>query len=522
MLTDDDLCIQDETIAEETVPGSGFVDVDSVLEQFHAWLAPKHYPRTDHTMLFTGLNMTNGVAFTGRMCNPTKSLSAIQNIPNGKVSIVIAHELGHSLNASHDGDGNTCSNKSYNVMDAITENNNTKKWHYSTCSVAYFKDMLDALNNAPEHNCLTSTSAPEVDGTLLGKLFTPDQICRMSKGNHSRVCRECSQGFCVPSTTAPAASDTCLLGDTPASKESPIFKNGPPTCSGLTPADDPHVCYSNRTRRACCASCEAALTGVPGCEYGDKDIACNNLTYPYACNHKDTAEGCCGSCAPYFKPANIGCEYGDKDPGCKNLTFPYTCNIGNNSKICCESCAPFYNASNTGCEFGDKDPGCSSQPYPYTCNRNAHLCCGSCAPFLNSSNAGCEFGDKNPDCSSLTYPFACSTGDNANICCGSCAPFYNAANKGLYPQCKMSGEVVKGCEYGDKTKDCETLTYPRTCYSAQNANACCGTCAQYHDPTRVGCEYGDKSSGCSKTLAVPDSPFCQANNNICCLSCAAD
>nr|KAG5710153.1 hypothetical protein BaRGS_006672 [Batillaria attramentaria] len=286
--------IEDETIAEETVPGSGFVDVDSVLEQFHAWLAPKHYPRTDHTMLFTGLNMTNGtdgadpekdpigVAFIGRMCNPTKSLSAIQNIPNAKVSIVIAHELGHSLNASHDGDGNTCSNKSYNVMDAITENNNTKKWHFSTCSVAYFKDMLDALNKE-------------------------------------------------------------LI-----------------------------ALYKEKKRKNI------------GCEYGDKDIACNNLTYPYACNHKDTAEGCCGSCAPYFKPANIGCEY------------------------------------------------------------------------------------------------------------------------------------------GDKTKDCETLTYPQACYSAQNANACCGTCAQYHDPTRVGCEYGDKSSGCSKTLAVPDSPFCQANNNICCLSCAAD
>lgn len=58
---------------------------------------------------------TVGRAYLGTMCTP-KSVSIVEDSFGFTILEVAAHELGHSLNASHDGYDNQCSSDDQYIM----------------------------------------------------------------------------------------------------------------------------------------------------------------------------------------------------------------------------------------------------------------------------------------------------------------------------------------------------------------------------------------------------------------------
>ncbi|KAK7112917.1 hypothetical protein V1264_012291 [Littorina saxatilis] len=144
--------ITDETISTEVYDGNR-VSSDKVLNTFKLWLKGKKYPRADHTVLFTGWDLSDGtqshvlgVAYLEKMCHSTDSLSAVEVKRNGNSVFTLVHELGHSLNAKHDGDENTCGTDSMKIMDAGRTLNSTHNFKFSNCSRSYIKNFLQTLH----------------------------------------------------------------------------------------------------------------------------------------------------------------------------------------------------------------------------------------------------------------------------------------------------------------------------------------------------------------------------------------
>ncbi|WAQ99270.1 ATS10-like protein, partial [Mya arenaria] len=115
------------------------------------------------------------------------------------LATIAAHELGHNLDAQHDGtvDGNgeLCSSDDAYVMapsvgmssDAIK---NIRQFSFSSCSIDYFTAYITTLENDGE-NCLATRNAtydtsdlePYL-GDLAGQVYTPDQQCEVGDGSY--------------------------------------------------------------------------------------------------------------------------------------------------------------------------------------------------------------------------------------------------------------------------------------------------------------------------------------------------
>nr|KAG5702312.1 hypothetical protein BaRGS_002979 [Batillaria attramentaria] len=300
-----------ETVANEISPGSGTGETTSMLDDLEEWLDAKNlnYPTVDHTVLFTGLDVGKqgnfdvaGVAKTGAICS-TNSLSVVEAEFSGASIFTLAHEMGHSLNSAHDGEGNNCHEDSKNVMDAHSgkDHNDTKNFRFSECSADYIKNKLKLLQSATGGNCLSAanTRTAPTSSVPLGKLYSPDEMCRRQVGPGSHVhrskygvggdldyhtiCRavwcssgprtlrsipgadgfpcgkdkECSLGFCKASGRTNSLSDKCPLGDTPS--DAHVSATGK-TCGELVTSAYAGSCYNGFVSRACCKRCETFKT----------------------------------------------------------------------------------------------------------------------------------------------------------------------------------------------------------------------------------------------------------------------
>ncbi|XP_070185796.1 A disintegrin and metalloproteinase with thrombospondin motifs 1-like isoform X2 [Littorina saxatilis] len=420
-----------EEVVKETQPGSGSVAYGGVLHDFAWWLYNRSYSPVDHTLLLTGLNITGnsadadsvGTANVGAMCAP-QSLSAVEFLPGGETVLVVAHELGHSLNVPHDGEGNvTCTSNSY-VMDSFVNYNSTNNYFFSPCSAHSIKEFL----GSPAGSCLnweSTNTGTDTEAPTIGYVMTVDELCQMILGPqsffhrasygsvtqsaYSTICTSvwcwkndsftepvvtgdgfvcgdkkiCHLGKCIYFDHAPSTSDTCPYGDPP--QHSRVFGNM--SCQSLVTLGNASLCYAEYYRRTCCGSCEAAYSHQEDCEFGDKASWCAPSQYPYVCNRNSNV--CCASCLPYFNASRTGCEYGDKATWCATADYPHTCAL--NDEACCESCQQFFNASRRGCEYGDKATWCATTDYPSVCHLSADVCCESCQRFYNESRIGREY-----------------------------------------------------------------------------------------------------------------------------------
>ncbi|XP_060553403.1 A disintegrin and metalloproteinase with thrombospondin motifs like [Ruditapes philippinarum] len=183
-----------------------FVDGDKYITYSQDWLKKlSPMKNDDHVMIFTGCELFDGdientgmvgIAFTGGACSEQK-LSLQQDAGYYDLTTTAAHELGHNLNADHDGESNNCRKEDMYLMAPITNQlsyNNPYKvnpWRFSPCSIKSIKNFFqseDASCMTDHGDYFDKTEWDKHNKKLPGELHTLDQQCKLHMGDYSGVC----------------------------------------------------------------------------------------------------------------------------------------------------------------------------------------------------------------------------------------------------------------------------------------------------------------------------------------------
>ncbi|XP_050405291.1 uncharacterized protein LOC126821040 [Patella vulgata] len=292
---------------------TGFVNITEALEKLTIWVNQRtDLPSRDHVMAFSGYNLqkgTNveakGLAALGGMCTED-SFSIIEDDMTSTVASVAAHEIGHSIGATHDREAAGCSDDDNYIMTTKlrypTSNTQAPRlWQFSSCSIRKFEETLSSVTCTSENPFTPDTVEP---GSVedVGQFFTADQQCKMGVGlesdfgrsihaleGHGDMCRGmyceaskgpkrttftvripldgtscgfqkwCEQGQCVSNAEAPSRPDNCPQGNLP------LFNCVQSEC----------INYSARIRTAaCCETCPDSQVSV------NTPIGSTTTTYP--------------------------------------------------------------------------------------------------------------------------------------------------------------------------------------------------------------------------------------------------
>ncbi|XP_053393340.1 A disintegrin and metalloproteinase with thrombospondin motifs adt-2-like isoform X2 [Mercenaria mercenaria] len=224
--------------------GEPYVDSISYVNNLMAWQSKlTGLQHDDHIMVFTGCELySNGnisdtsVAGTAPM-DGACSYARVSIQEEGSyyaTTAVAAHELGHNLNASHDGSGTSkdCeAGDKYIMSPWVTQllsskNYTVNPWRFSPCSIASFRSYFQSEDG----KCLTDhgdyydkTEWDKHNKKLPGELHSLDQQCKLINGDYSgicssglrvtdeRICREleCTSKHVPCSSHTPARGSPC-------------------------------------------------------------------------------------------------------------------------------------------------------------------------------------------------------------------------------------------------------------------------------------------------------------------------
>ncbi|XP_052079211.1 uncharacterized protein LOC127717564 isoform X2 [Mytilus californianus] len=372
---------------KQTHETPNLVNAHKALEKFQKWVQKQtDLPSNDHVMLLTRYSLSSlqssslqGYAYVGAICSQS-SQSIMEESDDYSMITVAAHELGHSLGASHDGEGNSCRLDAYFIMAATNQPSmgNPNPWRFSSCSVDYFHQTIRRLDSKRK-NCLTSFG-PQYNpneivpylSKLPGELYTADEQCQSRNGDKSSLCREqykgdyrqmcglmwcrddktqgcnsmvpadgtlcdskhwCRNGVCTYSSAAASTPARCAHGDFVGSMDH--LGN---TCPQIV-AKDKTECYRDRIGISCCASCAKVSSGVTETitrkrpRYRRTTVKQNYLppTTPLKGLILTTTE------------YNKGCLYGDRIPSslCNKTACPYY--TKDELSHCCKTCSAYFN-----------------------------------------------------------------------------------------------------------------------------------------------------------------------------------
>ncbi|KAK7480867.1 hypothetical protein BaRGS_00027868, partial [Batillaria attramentaria] len=167
-----------------TAAGGDPIDGATFIDEFAKWIPTQQMltQTADMYMIFTGFDVA-GVAPLGAVCNGTYSVTIVENFFMASVANVAAHELGHALNAEHDGEGSgsSCSEDLKNIMAPVFQADSNfaqpqNLFDFSSCSVESMADFLDTVTcTLPAQTTADVELTPVPDGDLVTDL---DEQCR--------------------------------------------------------------------------------------------------------------------------------------------------------------------------------------------------------------------------------------------------------------------------------------------------------------------------------------------------------
>ncbi|XP_055889789.1 uncharacterized protein LOC106065898 isoform X2 [Biomphalaria glabrata] len=541
----------------------------------------------DHVILFTGYDLFKyessgekvytyaGSTYVGTMCRTDGTACAVIEDHRGPDIRIIAHELGHSLSAKHDGDGNDCSNSDRYIMNNGLNRKQTPEtkfnpWRFSTCSVKYFtKFLTENPSNSRRYHCLAyaieaSADIPDVSNKLLGQFIKPNQQCQLNYGNasyyckgaenteiedicHSMYCRDplnsddcrlmeayigtscgdgkiCLYGKCVSVPYAPQVDETCVFGDT---KED--------YCKSFI-SKFVGNCYQSKHYDLCCGTCNNMSRPIRDCEPGDLDLRPDLCTSSSVCKNEFFL--CCDYCSRFFTlPA-------------KTTRSPYVCNYNfdiipamctdisvclTGRKWCCNYCSRMEKNAVTmtteitsplDCAPGDLDLLPALCTNISICLTNRSRCCDYCSRVENytvtmtteiTSPKDCAPGDIDLFPALCTNISICLT--NRSLCCDYCSRVENYT-------VTMTTEITspKDCAPGDLDLLPALCTNISICLT--NRSLCCDYCSRVENYTVTMTTVITSPKEC--VLGEPDlnpelctSPsVCQTQPLMCCNYCS--
>ncbi|XP_052086594.1 uncharacterized protein LOC127723917 [Mytilus californianus] len=208
------------------------VDTASALDRFLNWIvSTQNLPNFDYAILFSGYNLTyggsasnTGLSYPSSVC---QNISLMATTMGGPVAVVeesfsdirsigiAAQELGRSLGARKDFDGNNCFPFELNIMTSkFTFPSKSKApnlWKFSSCSIDYFEKYITDLLN------MYALQGSDFGSVCYGAYcYVPQsQICSLMLPGDGTLCSNksiCFEGRC---SFAERANETlgCEYGD---------------------------------------------------------------------------------------------------------------------------------------------------------------------------------------------------------------------------------------------------------------------------------------------------------------------
>nr|XP_022333334.1 metalloprotease mig-17-like [Crassostrea virginica]XP_022333335.1 metalloprotease mig-17-like [Crassostrea virginica] len=178
------------------------IDVEAALRDFTSWLQSTDLPDYDHAVAFTGYTLVknsrkiDGLAYMSRICDTQGQSSSIVGENGDFMSVgVVAHEIAHSLGASHDGSSSgsgNCSADDNFIMAPQHQMDPQRAKHlfrFSSCSsreiLQHFRSQTPQCLIDNNHEFFYSY---DLDHRPPGQIISRDTQCKLVFGENSTLC----------------------------------------------------------------------------------------------------------------------------------------------------------------------------------------------------------------------------------------------------------------------------------------------------------------------------------------------
>lgn len=153
-----------------------------------------------------------GLANVGYVCNSGKNrheATAVVEGRNFNSAFVLAHELGHSFNVNHDGDGDKWARECSPDHHIMSPSTGKGKLEFSKCSGQALRDHLRELKEKGTNTCLDPVPAENIitgfenlRRTYAGQVYNATEQCRFSLGpaydaDFTAVSSICPMMYCI-------------------------------------------------------------------------------------------------------------------------------------------------------------------------------------------------------------------------------------------------------------------------------------------------------------------------------------